>query len=258
MASQNSIGGIWRVWLRYFAVFRKSWLYGLLTTLTEPLLILGAFGIGVGGLVGTLDYQGQELTYRQFVFAGIAAQALLLQGFFEGAYGSFVRMYYQRVFQAIAVTPVTLSEVLWAEIIWDASRACLSAVVILGLGAALGDFAWQGALLALPLVLVGGLTFASLGVACAALSRTIEELGYPQYLIAIPMFLFCGVFFPLERLPDWLEPVILLLPLSGLVECIRSVTLGTPFPWWGLAVLLFWAAVLIPFARRAMTRRLVS
>lgn len=255
---RNTVKGVRQVWLRYFAVFRKSWVYGLITTLTEPLLILAAFGFGVGGMIGSLTYAGVEMSYRQFVFAGIAAQAVLLQGFFEGAYGSFVRMYYQRIFQAIAVTPVTLSEVLWAEIIWDASRACLSATVVLFFGAALGDFSAWGALMALPLVVLGGLTFAALGVLCAGFSRTIEELGYPQYLVVIPMFLFCGVFFPLDRLPAVLAPFVWALPLTGLAECVRSVTLGTPFPWHGLAILLGWAAVLIPGARWSMTRRLIS
>ena len=77
---------------------------------------------------------GIELTYRQFIFAGIVGQTLLFQGFFEAAYGSFVRMYYQRIFQAIAVTPITLSEVLWAEIMWDASKATFSASVVIGIG----------------------------------------------------------------------------------------------------------------------------
>lgn len=258
MKPRDRLHNIYRVWLRYVAIFRKAWFYGMVTTISEPLLILFAFGFGMGSMVDSISTGGYELTYRQFVFAGITGQAVLLQGYFEGSYGSFIRMYYQRVFQAIAVTPITLSEVLWAEIIWDSTRATISATVLLCIGALLGEFSLVGCLMAIPLITIGAVCFASMGIVCAALSPTIETLNYPQYLLAIPMFLFCGVFFPIENLPDWLEPVIHLLPLSGLVSAVRSVTLGLPFPVFGISVLLLWTIVLVPLARYTMTRRLVN
>src|SRR5215470_17448032 len=197
----TAAGAIRCVWLRYFAVFHKSLKYAIVTTFFEPLLYLFAFGFGLGPMIGTVDVLGTRLTYRQFIFAGIVAQTLMFQGFFEAAFGSFIRMYYQRVFQAIAVTPITLSEVLWAEILWDASKATFSASVVISIGVAMGDFNRWGALLALPFCFAGAVLFASLGLLVAAKSRTIEEISYPQYLLVFPMFLFCGVFFPLSTLP---------------------------------------------------------
>ena len=78
----------------------------------EPLLYLLAFGVGVGSLIGTLQAGGVRLSYRSFIFSGIIGQTVLFQGFYEGSFGAFVRMYYQRIFQTIAITPITLSEVL--------------------------------------------------------------------------------------------------------------------------------------------------
>jgi hypothetical protein len=83
--------------------------------IVEPLLYLIAFGFGLGGIVKTVEIDHAAVSYRQFIFAGIVGQTILFQAFFEAAYGSFIRMYYQRVFQAIATTPITLSEVLWAR-----------------------------------------------------------------------------------------------------------------------------------------------
>jgi hypothetical protein len=103
---QESFCSIGAVWLRYFFVFIKSLPYYLLTTFLEPLLYLLSFGLGVGSLVGSVQTNGTELTYRSFIFSGIIAQTVLFQGFYEGAFGAFVRMYYQRIFQAIANTPV--------------------------------------------------------------------------------------------------------------------------------------------------------
>src|SRR5262249_47993312 len=132
--------GIRCVWLRYFDVYRKSLFYSVVTTFVEPLLYLVAFGFGLGGLVKTIDVGQTTVSYRQFIFAGIVGQTILFQAFFEAAYGSFIRMYYQRVFQAIATTPITLSEVLWAEIIWDSSKATFASIAVLAIGTGMGDF----------------------------------------------------------------------------------------------------------------------
>lgn len=246
------------VWIRYFDVFRKGLVYGLVTTFTEPLLYLFAFGYGLGGMVGEVHALGREVSYRDFIFAGIVTQTMLFQGFFEGAYGGFIRMYYQRVFQAIATTPITLSEVLWAELLWDASKATFAAVAVLLLGVAIGAFSPLGAVVALPLSFFGALIFAAMGVLVAALSRNIEEISYPQYLLVFPMFLFCGVFFPVEQLPLWLQWVAWVLPLTSLVSMARTLLLGFPFQWWAVPIALVWLAVLVPVARTAMMRRLVK
>ena len=250
--------GIRCVWLRYFDVYRKSIVYSVVTTFVEPMLYLVAFGFGLGGLVKTVQINGASVSYRQFIFAGIVAQTILFQAFFEAAYGAFIRMYYQRVFQAIATTPITLSEVLWAEIIWDASKATFASMAVLLIGTAMGDFHPVGALIALPLCFAGAFVFASLGVLVAARSRTIEEISYPQYLLIFPMFLFCGIFFPLESLPRALQWVAWALPLTSIVSLIRTLTLGFPLRLQAFPILAIWLAVLVPWCRRSMSRRLIK
>ena len=254
----TTLTGIRCVWLRYFSVYRKSLAYALVTTFVEPLLYLFSFGFGLGGIIGNVRVIGVTLTYRQFIFAGIVAQALLFQGFFEAAYGSFIRMYYQRIFQAIAVTPITLSEVLWAELLWDASKATFSATTVLLIGVILGDFRLYGAALAVPLCFVGAFLFAAMGLLVAAKSHTIEEISYPQYLLVFPMFLFCGVFFPIETLPKYLQWVAWALPLTSIVSLIRTLTLGTPLIPGTSVLIIGWLAALTPISRRAMKTRLVK
>ena len=108
----DTFWGIHCIWLRYFDVFKKSVGRYIITTLVEPVLYLLSFGIGMGTLIGSLTFHGNTIDYRSFVFSGIVGQTILFQGFFEASYGGFIRMYYQKIFHAMAVTPVTLSEVL--------------------------------------------------------------------------------------------------------------------------------------------------
>jgi lipooligosaccharide transport system permease protein len=254
----ESLWGIRCVWLRYFDVYRKSLVYSLVTTFVEPVLYLFAFGYGLGGMVGTLHVGGMEISYRKFVFAGIVAQTLLLQGFFEAAYGSFIRMYYQRIFTAMAMTPITLSEVLWGELIWDAARATFSATVVLFIGCCSGDFNILGAIAMIPIAFLSAFIFAGLGVLTAARSRTIEDISYPQFLLIFPMFLFCAIFFPLQNLPPALQFFAKLLPLTGVVSLTRTLVLGFPYESYSAPVLALWLIGLTLASRKFMAKRLVK
>jgi lipooligosaccharide transport system permease protein len=258
MPIPDSLWGVRCVWLRYFDVFRKGLRYYLVTTFTEPILTLLSFGLGVGSLIGAVHTQGRQVSYRDFVFSGIIGQTVLTQGFFEAAYGGFVRMYYQRIFQAMAQTPITLSEVLWGELLWDATKSCAAAEVVALIGVALGSFPPLSPLTLLPLCFLSSLLFAGFGLAVAASSKNIEEINYPQYLIVFPMFLFCGVFYPLESLPRLLQYAAWLLPLTAVNSLVRTVTLGFPFQWRALPILAAWLIALVLGSRRLMTRRLVK
>ncbi len=258
MSFSDSLWAIHRVWLRYFDVFRKNIPYYVVTTFTEPLLYLMAFGFGVGGLIGELDAGGRTLSYRSFVFAGIVGQTVLFLGFFEAAYGGFIRMYYQKIFQAMATTPITLSEVLWGELIWNASKAAVAAEAVVLIGVLFGDFPAIAMLTVMPLCFLGALIFAAFGLAVAAYSKNIEQISYPQYLLIFPMFLFCGVFYPIEQLPQALQTLAWALPLTSLISLLRSLLLDFPFELKTLPILLIWLIALVVLSRRAMTRRLVK
>jgi lipooligosaccharide transport system permease protein len=249
---------IWVVWRRYFAIYRKDIRFGLTTTFVEPILYLLSFGYGLGTMVGTIQVDGIELTYRQFIFAGIAAQTVLFQGFFEAAYGSFVRMYYQRIYQAMAMTPITLAEVLWGELLWDATKGSIAAAAVLLIGGLTGDFLALGALAALPVTFLSALLFAALGLLSAAWAASIDEISYPQFLFIFPMFLFCGVFYPLDQLPAWLQTFVWFLPLTPVVSLLRSLTLGTPIFWGAIPLLLIWLAAAVRLSRQRMLARLIK
>ena len=258
MRLPDSLWAVRCVWLRYFDVFRKSLRFYLVTTFTEPILYLLSFGLGVGALVGTVNVHGMEVSYRSFVFAGIIGQTVLFQGFYEASFGAFVRMYYQKIFSAMAVTPITLSEVLWGELLWDATKATVAAEVVTLIGVALNDFRPLALLTVLPVAFLSSLLFAGLGLTVAARAQSIDAISYPQYLIIFPMFLFCGVFYPIESLPAALQWLAWALPLTSVVSLVRTLTLGFPFQPWAAPILAAWLLVLVLFSRRSMFGRLVK
>ncbi|MEK6706352.1 MAG: ABC transporter permease [Bdellovibrionota bacterium] len=258
MRVPDSLWGIRCVWLRYFDAFKKDLSYYIVTMFSEPVLYLLSFGLGIGSLVGALEVHGQSISYRSFVFSGILGQTLLFQGFFEASYGGFIRMYYQKIFHAMAVTPITLSEVLWGELLWDATKSVTAAEVVAIIGVITGDFAPITPLAVLPLCFLSSLLFSGLGLAVAAFSQTIDQISYPQYLLVFPMFLFCGVFYPVETLPKSLQLFAWVFPLTSVNSLLRTITLGFPFQIASVPILGVWLVALVFGSRRLMFRRLVK
>jgi len=254
----DSLWGVWCVWRRYYSAFMKSLVYYLLTTFLEPIFYLLSFGIGVGALVGGITTEGVHLTYRSFIFSGIIAQTVLFQGFYEGAFGAFVRMYYQKIFQSIAVTPITLSEVLWGELLWDSTKACVAAEVVALIGVCTGDFHIHCLLTLLPVCFASSLLFSAMGLAAAGFARSIDELSYPQYLLIFPMFLFCGVFYPIESLPHVLQIFAWVFPLTSVNAIMRSLSLDLPLQPQAVPLLLLWLVATVFIARRTMFKRLIK
>ncbi len=252
----------WRaihVWRRDLLAYRATWWTNLVPPLLEPVLYLLAFGAGIGSLVGDLVYQGERVSYLRFIAPGLLAVAMMFWAFYETLYGSFVRMYYQKTFDAILGTPLTLEDVLLGEILWGTTKSILAAAVMLSVISLFGVLAWPSALWVLPMSLLAGFLFASLGLCFTAVCPTIDTFNLPIFLFVFPMFLFSGTFFPLDVLPRWAARVAWALPLTHVALLVRSATLERPAPGMaaslaylvGVSLLLFLAAMVL------MRRRLI-
>jgi len=90
-----------RVWQRNLLVYRRIWMVNFLVPLLEPLFYLLAFGIGFSGLIGDVDYAGQKISYVGFIAPALLAIAMMFNAFYETTFASFVRMYYQKTFDAL-------------------------------------------------------------------------------------------------------------------------------------------------------------
>jgi len=257
-------GGIsrrfWRVWHRNAVVYRKMWKISFVPPLLEPLFYLVAFGVGLAGLVGDVVYQGEAIGYTAYIAPALVAINIMQSAFYETTYASFVRMYYQKTFDAMLATPLTLPEIITGEILWGATKSVIGTALMMGVISLFGLFHFPHALLLLVVAFVGGVAFACAGMICTAIVPNIEVFNLPVFLLITPMFLFSGTFFPLENLPDWAQPVALAFPLTHLVELCRSVSLGRI----GLSALtsvlylVVWSAILFPVAIKGMMKRLIK
>jgi lipooligosaccharide transport system permease protein len=248
-----------RVWQRNFSVYRRTWKISFLPPLLEPLLYILAFGVGLAVMVGELQYAGRPLSYTVFIAPALVSVAIMYNAFFETTYNSFVRMYWQKTYDALLATPLNLEEIILGEMLWAATKSVIAAMLMGSVISLCGLFEYPGALLLIPIAALGGLLFAAFGMICTALVPGIEMFNLPIFLGVTPMFLFSGTFFPLENLPGWAQSLAQLLPLTHLVALVRGSALEfwSGSLWLSLLYLLAATAILLPLAIALMVRRIV-
>ena len=81
-------------------------------------------------------------------------------------------------------------------------------------------------LLAFVVVVVAALGAVSLGIFLSTFART--ELQVVQFIpiVLVPQFLLCGVLFPISTLPDVLQPLVGLMPLTYAVDGMRQILIA--------------------------------
>jgi lipooligosaccharide transport system permease protein len=249
-----------RVWQRDLTVYRKNWKISFIPPFLEPLFYLIAFGIGMSGLVGNIHYQGYEISYISFIAPALIGVSIMYNAFFETTYASFVRMYYQRTFDAMLATPLSLEEVITAEIVWGATKSLISAAIMMVVISFLGLIRYPDGLLILPLAILGGISFGSIGMFFTGMVSNIEMFNLPVFLFVTPMFLFSGTFFPIENLPHWAQQIALVLPLTHLAVLARSFNYGQFHLslLWEIGYLLLFSLIFFPLAIFKMRQRLIK
>ena len=216
-----------RVWERNLVVYKKIWKVNFLTPLLEPLFYILAFGLGFSGLIDNVKYGGADLSYTEFIAPALIATAVMWNAFFETTYASFVRMYYQKTFDGMLATPLSLEEIIIAEIAWSATKSVGAATIMLIVLGLMGFVQFPMGLLMIPLAFFGGLAFGAIGMFFTGIIPTIDMFNLPIFLFITPMFLFSGTFFPVSNLPVWAQPVALAYPLYHLAELARRFSIGT-------------------------------
>ena len=235
--------GVYSVWQRHARIYRKTWLVNFLPPITEPIVYLVTFGYGLTPLIKEVSYGNQPISYLQFIAPGMIAIGILSQSFFEGAYGSFVRLNFQKTWQALLTAPLSFTEVFLGDWLWAATRGTIAGIITGLVAVAWGLYSIWNLLVALPLIGLGSLLFAALGLLTAGIVRTVDQINVPIFLLIVPMYTLCGTYFPRNALPTWLSSVARLLPLSALTDLLRWNL--SPPNFWPLEILWMLACTLI-------------
>lgn len=213
------------VWRRSFLLYRKTWVINLMPNFFEPVIYLLGFGLGLGAYVGR---QMQGMDYLAFIAPGLVIANAMNGGVFESTYNMFVKIHFNRTYDAIIATPVSVADALLGETLWATTRGILYGAIFALVLIPFGVLTPVAVLQLLPLVGVTAWLFASLGMVFTAFIKVIDMFSFFFTLFLTPMFILSGIFFPVEGMPIWAQAVAWVTPLYHCVNLAKAAVYG---PW---------------------------
>ena len=231
----------------------------LLTGLVEPFLYLLSIGIGVGALVGDVEYAGRAIPYETFVASGMLATAAMNGAVFDTTFNFFIRLKYAKLYDAVLATPLEPNDVALGEVTWALLRGTFYSAAFLLTMTAFGLVESWWAVLALPTTVLIGAAFASVGLAASTYMRSFLDFDFVNLAIT-PMFLFSATFFPLDQYPSAVATLVRVTPLYQGVALCRAFTTGEVHPGlvWHASYLAVLVAIGVSVAGRRIDRLLRS
>jgi lipooligosaccharide transport system permease protein len=209
-----------KVWFRYF-------FSSITGNICNPLLFLFSFGFGLGAVVETME----GVPYMAYIVPGMLCYATMFNAGFETTIGAYSRFQTQRTYDAILATPIGLHEILIGEITWATTKALISASGVM-VAAYVFDAVPAGFLALLnvvPVIIFGGIAFAAVGLFFTSIAKSYDFFNYFFTFWVTPNFLFTGVFFSLDRLPEWVQRISELIPMTHFIHVMRPLTLTGQF-----------------------------
>jgi lipooligosaccharide transport system permease protein len=241
---------------REVANFRTFWKSTTFSSVLEPVIYLLAFGVGLGATL--VDGVG-GLEYVEFVGTGMVATAVIFSSALPAMFGTFVKHRFQNTYDAILAAPVSVEELVTAEMAWIGLRAGFYGCFPLLVAMAFGLDPAYGMLVVPLFCFITALGFAGFGVAMAGTVDKIDQFNYVTTLLVTPLFLVAGTFFPIDQLPEGLQAASNLNPLYHLVELVRHAAFGfEAVDLLRIAVLVAFTLVMWRLAVRQMTKTLID
>lgn len=244
---------------RELLVYRRLFRGSLFTTFGVPILFLAAMGLGLGGLVNERTGAVEGLDYLTFIAPGVMAAGAMQSSAAESLWPIMAGLKWVGSYKATISTPVSAADIYMGRVLFTAVRATVSSSAFLLIATLFGGVPSAWGVLAIPAAVLCAVAFAAPIAAFTATQDT--DVAFPLIirLGVMPLFLFSGTFFPVEQLPDALEPLALVSPLWHGVELCRAATTGTfeALPaLMHVVVLAGFVAVGVAFGVRTFPRRL--
>ena len=161
--------------------------------------------------------------YIDFLFPGLIGANLMGGGLF-GVGFLIVDMRVRKLLKRFLATPMNRRDFLLSLMLSRLLFTVIEIVVLLGFAWVMFGLTIRGNPLALAVLIVfGAATFAGIGLLIASRAKTIETVSGLMNAVMLPMYVFAGVFFPADRFPDFIQPVLNLLPLTVLNNGLRAI-----------------------------------
>ena len=168
---------------------------------------------------------GEGIDDFDYILPGILAMALMQLGLFGSI--QFLDLREKEIIRSLSVTPLSREALLSSEI----SLRLIIGIIQLAIIVLIGRFFFGVSIAASPLavlgvVILGSLTFVSLGYMLISFVSSAEGGRNLIQVVQFPMLFLSGIFFPIETMPDYTQPIVRALPLTYLGDALRQLMVG--------------------------------
>ncbi|MEJ6951228.1 ABC transporter permease [Natronospora cellulosivora (SeqCode)] len=179
--------------------------------------------------IETNSVQAEGMTDFDYILPGILAMALMQLGLFGSI--QFLSLREKKIIRGLGVTPLSRGAILGSEVSLRLILGIIQSSIIISIAIMVFNINLVNSIIQVfAVVLLGCLTFISLGYLLITFVNTVEAGEGLIQTVQFPMMFLSGIFFPYEFMPSFIQPVVRVLPLTYLGDALRQVMLGFPGP----------------------------
>ena len=198
-----------------------------------------------------VDVEARTQTYLDFLVPGLLA-LMLMQIAMGGSGFNLVEFRRKGILKRLFVTPIQPSNFISGLVLSRLLIVVIQISVLLGIAIYLLDITFIGSRPSLYFFIILGTTiFLSLGFCLGSLAKSQQAIMAMNMLLTWPQMLLTGIFYPIDAMPGFVQPLANVLPLSFVVNGLRGVaidgaSLGALMP--NIIGILVWLAIALVFA----------
>lgn len=210
--------GWYPVFFREMLLFRRKLLRlgYLFSAMVVPVIYLIAFGLGLGKSVRLSGYD-----YLTFLIPGLVAMSSMNNSYTWVASALNLNRLYFKTFQVFVQAPISPSSIMIGEVMAGIVKGLFASLLIVAVG-----FLTSSGFSLTPLFVIvlflNCFLFANLGIITGMISKSHEDTSIYSNFFIMPMAFFSGTFFPIDKIPVFIKPIIYILPLTHTNIVIRK------------------------------------
>jgi ABC-2 type transport system permease protein len=239
--------GFWGILYRELKVYRNRFRKQFLASSVSPLLFLIAFGWGFGR-----DVAVEGMSYMTFLVPGLITMASLNQSFSISQEINISRFYFH-TFDEYLIAPISHSEIIFAETAYGMIKGMISTILII-VYALLFKVHLILSIQFLAAILIHTFIFSCLGVTTSMLVRDHGDQAVVTNFVITPMIFLCGTFFPVDKLPQFFNWIVHILPLTYSTKVIRSSLTGNEIDVHLFLIMILFGIIFFTTAKIALSK----
>jgi ABC-2 type transport system permease protein len=234
------------LYIREMKRFMKVIFQTVFTPMINSVLYLLIFGVSLGKSI-TLDH---PISYLAFLIPGLVMMGVLNNAF-QNSSSSVVSGKFSGDLEDLKVVPLTPPMILWALAAGGLTRGLIVGFVTFCVGSVF-RYLVDGQIMEMMhpfyllfFLVVGGLTFAKLGVAVAFWSKSFDQMSAIGAFVLLPLIYLGGVFFSMSGLHPFWRAISSVNPVLYFINGVRYGFLGVTDVDMTHAVLISLAALIV-------------